>query len=271
MEIAAFGHREIGHGDKNFAAQLPVTVVHPVRRDRVGEQRRRAQRAVGFIGDDFPRNQIVVPVGRPPVDYGYDPVIARPQFEIERARRKIPGDLQFGPWPRLCVEQDGLRRVHDPAGVRLFQDQQPGRVPEPLRVGGGARHGYERDVRADGFQPERDFDAFSLSADGCPKGSPSEQPPVRKAAITNKTESFFHNRTFLPFHNQSKFVSMPPPTGMSMIRSQCSPPVDREAICSHRKPRRGIGRRKGEVSCRCGKQAAEWTSVWPLPQAGVVS
>ncbi|WP_418677094.1 hypothetical protein, partial [Akkermansia sp.] len=38
--------------------------------------------------------------------------IARPQFEIERARRKIPGDLQFGPWPRLCVEQDGLRRVH---------------------------------------------------------------------------------------------------------------------------------------------------------------
>lgn len=31
---------------------------------------------------------------------------------------------------------------------------------------------------------------FSLSADGCPKGSPSEQPPVRKAAITNKTESF---------------------------------------------------------------------------------
>ena len=172
MEIAAFGHREIGHGNKNFAAQLPVTVVHPVRRDRVGKQRRRAQRAVGLIGDDFPRNQIVVPVGRPPVDYGYDPVIARPQFEIERARRKIPGDLQFGPWPRLCVEQDGLRRVHDPAGVRLFQDQQPGRVPEPLRVGGGARHGYERDVRADGFQPERDFDAFFPLRGRVPEGFP---------------------------------------------------------------------------------------------------
>ena len=164
--------REIGHGNKNFAAQLPVTVVHPVRRDRVGKQRRRAQRAVGLIGDDFPRNQIVVPVGRPPVDYGYDPVIARPQFEIERARRKIPGDLQFGPWPRLCVEQDGLRRVHDPAGVRLFQDQQPGRVPEPLRVGGGARHGYERDVRADGFQPERDFDAFFPLRGRVPEGFP---------------------------------------------------------------------------------------------------
>ena len=177
MEIAAFGHREIGHGNKNFAAQLPVTVVHPVRRDRVGKQRRRAQRAVGLIGDDFPRNQIVVPVGRPPVDYGYNPVIARPQFEIERARRKIPGDLQFGPWPRLCVEQDGLRRVHDPAGVRLFQDQQPGRVPEPLRVGGGARHGFERDVRADGFQPERDFDAgFFL------RGRMPERFPFRAAA-----------------------------------------------------------------------------------------
>lgn len=108
------------------------------------------------------------------------------------------------------------------SGCPPFQDQQPGRVPEPLRVGGGARHGYERDVRADGFQPERDFDAFSLSADGCPKGSPSEQPPVRKAAITNKTESFLIIVRFA--------VSQPveirfdaPPTGMSMIRSQCSP------------------------------------------------
>ena len=158
MKIPAFGNREIGDGYENLAAQLPVTGIHPVCRDQVGDQRRRAHRGVGDIGNHRTRNEFRVPVARLKVEDGDDPVVARPEFQAERTGRQVAGEFQFEPRSRSRVEQDVLRRIHDPAGVRLFQNQQAAGVAEPLLVGGSARHGFYRGVSIDGFQPETDFD-----------------------------------------------------------------------------------------------------------------
>ena len=158
MKIPAFGNREIGDGNENLAAQLPVAGIHPMRRNEVGNQRRRAHRGVGIVGNHLARNEFRIPFARLKVEYGDDPVVARPEFQPEGAGRQGVGEFQYGPRSRSCVEQDGLCRIHDPTGVRLFQNQQTAGVVEPLLVEGGSRHGFYRDIRVDGFQPETDFD-----------------------------------------------------------------------------------------------------------------
>ena len=199
VEIAAFGHREVGDGNENLAGQLPVAAVHPVCRNRIGNQRRREQCIVGVVGDHFSGDKLRIPVARLPVDRGNDPVIAGPQFAAERARRQGVREFQFGPRTRIGIQQNGLRRVHDPACSGLFQDQQAAGVAEPLLVGGGPRHGFERCVRVGGFQPEADFDTWLFVRRRSSCGGGVRTPARQQRRTYHQEWKFFHNRTIFRF------------------------------------------------------------------------